>query len=207
MKGFLLRVILKLYISTFRYNFFENEEVARLASEGKRLVFFCWHNQLALSVGKSGRYKFVSMISRSKDGDILTPLVESFGHFVVRASSSRGASAGVIEMLEQMNNGFHAAMAVDGPKGPKYVAKPGTLYLAKKADCILVPVICNCKRFFRFNSWDNFIMPKPFAKIDLHLFEPIILSDSVEKDVVEKELEDVQNKIMELTRVYSKDII
>jgi len=50
-------------------------------------------------------------------------------------------------------------------------------------------------------------MPKPFAKIDLHLFEPIILSDSVEKDVVEKELEDVQNKIMELTRVYSKDII
>jgi len=196
-----------MYISTFRHSLTIDKEVDRLADEGKRLVFFCWHNQLALSVGKSGRYKFVSMISRSKDGDILTPLVESFGHAVVRASSSKGASAGIIEMLEFMNNGYYAAMAVDGPKGPKYEAKPGILYLAKKADCIIIPVLGDCDRFFRFGSWDNFILPKPFAKIDLHLCAPIIISDSVEKDVIEKELAEVQNKIMELTRVHSKNII
>ncbi|PLX65914.1 MAG: hypothetical protein C0603_13135 [Denitrovibrio sp.] len=207
MKGFLIRLILRMYISTFRHNLVIDEEVVKLASDGKRLVFFCWHNQLALSVGQSNRFKFVSMISRSSDGDILTPLVESFGHAVVRASSSKGASAGVIEMLEYMDKGFHAAMAVDGPKGPKYKAKAGTLYLAKKADCVLVPVICDCTSFFRFGSWDNFIMPKPFAKIDLRLETPIILSDSVEKSVVNKELAEVQNKIMELTRVYSKNII
>lgn len=207
MKDLFIRLVLKLYISTFRYNLVVNEEVEKLASEGKRLVFFCWHNQLALSLGKSGKFKFVSMISRSKDGDILAPLVESFGHKVVRASSSRGASAGVIEMLSFMDEGYHAAMAVDGPKGPVYEAKPGTLYLAKKADCILVPVLGNCKRFFRFNSWDKFIMPKPFAKIDLTLLSPIKLSDSVDKDDVENELKNVQDKIMEMTRVYSKDIL
>ncbi len=198
-----------MYISTFRHKLVVDEEIDRLANEGgKRLVFFCWHNQLALSVGKSGRYRFVSMISRSKDGDILAPpLVESFGNAVVRASSSKGASAGLMEMLEYMNKGFHAAMAVDGPKGPKYEVKAGTLYLAKKADCILVPVLGNCTSFFRFNSWDNFILPKPFAKVDLRLESPIMISDSLDKDVVEDELAKIQNKIMELTRVYSKDII
>ncbi|ADD67123.1 protein of unknown function DUF374 [Denitrovibrio acetiphilus DSM 12809] len=207
MKGFLIRLILKLYLSTFRHNLHTDEAVTKLTKEGKRIVFFCWHNQLALSLGQSGIYRFASMISRSKDGDILAPVVESFGHVVVRASSSKGASAGLIEMLEHMNKGYHAAMAVDGPKGPKYQAKPGALYLAKKADCILVPVLCNCKSFFRFNSWDNFILPKPFAKVDLHLLKPIQISESVDKETVEQELAEVQKNIMELTRVYSKDII
>ncbi len=131
-----------------------------LPMRGKDLFFFCWHNQLALSVGKSGRYRFVSMISRSKDGDILAPLVESFGNAVVRASSSKGASAGLMEMLEYMNKGFHAAMAVDGPKGPKYEVKAGTLYLAKKkADCILVPVLGNCTSFFQVQQLGQLYPP------------------------------------------------
>jgi len=207
MKALLIRLIFRLYLSTFRYNVSVDEKVIKLADDGKRLVFFCWHNQLAITFGKSKRFRFVSMISRSKDGDLLAPLVESFGHAVVRASSSKGASAGLIEMLEYMNKGYHAAMAVDGPKGPVYKAKPGTLYLAKKADGILVPVLANCKSFFRFNSWDKFILPKPFAKVDLHLCAPIQLSESLDKDDVERELQEVENKIMELTRVHSEDIL
>jgi len=207
MKSFFVKLVLRLYISTFRYNFVVDEEVNRLASEGKKLVFFIWHNQLALILAKSGTFKFVTMVSRSKDGDLVAPLIESFGHKVVRASSSRGASAGVMEMLAHMGDGYHVAMAADGPKGPVYEAKPGVLYLAKKADCILVPVLTNCKSFMRFSSWDKFIMPKPFAKVDLHVLAPIMISESAEKDDVENELKDVQNKIMEMTRVYSKDII
>jgi len=207
MKGLLIKFLLRIYLSTFRHRLHIDPEVEKLLAEGKRLVFFCWHNQLALSVGKSRKYRFVSMISRSRDGDLLAPLVESLGHAVVRASSSRGGSAGLIEMLEYMDRGYHGAMAVDGPKGPVYKAKPGVLYLAKKADRIIVPVLGSCKSFIRFNSWDKFIMPKPFAKVDLHLLKPIIISGSVEKDDVEKELADAENKIMELTRVYSKDIL
>ncbi|PLX70266.1 MAG: hypothetical protein C0602_05495 [Denitrovibrio sp.] len=207
MKALLIQFIFKLYISTFRYSVIVDDNVIKLADEGKRLVFFCWHNQLAITFGQSKRFKFVSMISRSKDGDLLAPLVESFGHAVVRASSSKGASAGLMEMVEYMDKGYHAAMAVDGPKGPVYKAKPGTLYLAKKADRILVPVLGNCTRFFRFKSWDRFILPKPFAKVNLHLCAPITISSSLEKEDVEQELSEVENKIMELTRVHSENII
>lgn len=207
MKGLLIRLLVRIYISTFRYNVTEDEEVTRLADAGKRLVFITWHNQLALFLGKSGMHKTVSMVSRSKDGDMFAPLLEGFGHAVVRASSSRGASAGVMEMLDYMNKGYHAGMAVDGPKGPVYVVKPGSLYLAKKADRVIVPVSCNCKRFFRFGSWDRFILPKPFAKIDIQLGKPFIISDSTEKEVVESELSEIQKTFMDQTRVYSKDII
>jgi lysophospholipid acyltransferase (LPLAT)-like uncharacterized protein len=208
MKSFLVTLILKIYMSTLRFNMIIHEDVDKLVKQGKRAVFFCWHNQLAILVGSSRKYRFVSMISRSKDGDLLAPFVKSMGHEVVRASSSRGASAGLMEMVELMEKeNCHGAMAVDGPKGPVYKAKPGVLYLAKKADNIIVPVLGNTKRFYRFNSWDKFIMPKPFAKIDLHLLSPIHISDSVEKEDVDRELHEVENKIMEMTRVYSKDII
>jgi len=127
MKGFLLRFIVKLYMSTFRHRIFVDEEVEKLTAEGKKFVFFCWHNQLMVFLGQSSKYKTVTMISRSKDGDLFAPLVEGLGHTVVRASSSKGASTGLIEMLEHMDKGFHAAMAADGPKGPVYQAKPGVL--------------------------------------------------------------------------------
>lgn len=207
MKGALLRFILRIYMSTFRYNLYMDEETARLRDAGKRLVFFCWHNQLLLLLGSRRDMRVVTMISRSSDGDLFAPFVESFGHTVVRASSSRGGSAGLMEMLEHMNKGFHAAMAADGPKGPVYKAKPGVLYLAKKADKIMVPVICNCKRFYRFSSWDRFILPKPFARIDVRLCAPLHIGGSLEKPDVENELTQVQNKIMELTRDYSEDIV
>jgi lysophospholipid acyltransferase (LPLAT)-like uncharacterized protein len=207
MKSFLYKVIIKLYISTFRYSLIVDPEVVRLADAGKRLVFFVWHNQLALMLSKSGRFRFVTMVSRSKDGAVVAPVIESFGHRVVRASSSKGASAGLLEMLELMKDGCHGAMAVDGPKGPVYKAKPGVLFLAKKADCILVPVVGDCTRFFRFRSWDGFILPKPFAKVTLHVCRPLIVSAETDKDTVEEELAEVENKIMELTRVHSQNII
>lgn len=196
-----------MYISTFRYSVSVDENIERLAKEGKRIVFFCWHNQLSFIVSQGTQFRLVTMISRSRDGDLIAPLVESFGHSVVRASSSKGASAGLMEMLEYMDSGCHAAMAADGPKGPVYKMKPGSLYLAKKADRILVPVVGDCKHFFRFSSWDRFILPKPFAKIDLHLCAPVTISDSLEKADVESELAEVENKMMELTRVHSQNIL
>lgn len=207
MKAFLIKSVLKMYISTFRYNLTVGDNVQKLLDEGKRLVLCSWHNQLGLIVGKADHYRAVTMISRSKDGEILANVVKSMGMEVVRASSSKGASTGTMEMLEYMKKGHHAIMAVDGPKGPVYEFKSGTLYLAKKTDKVIVPIVCNCKRFFRFNSWDKFLLPKPFAKIDIYLPEAFVLSDSVEKADVEKEAKEVENKMMELTRVYSKDII
>lgn len=206
-KTFLIKTLAKLYISTFRYNVKGKEIIDNLTKSKTRVVMPLWHNQLLCIIGNDYGFKVVTMISRSQDGGYFSAVVESLGHTVIRASSSRGASAGTMEMLYGMSKGFHAVMASDGPKGPKYKMKSGSLYLAKKADCIIVPVLADCKRFYRFNSWDNFILPKLFSKIDVTFCEPIRVSASVDKADIERELKEVENKIMELTSVYSKNII
>jgi len=204
-----IKFAVKLYLFTFRYRLEGYERFNELASRKKRIVFLLWHNQLMGIVGfRNKNHKFVTMISRSKDGDMFTPVVESMGNNkVVRASSSRGAAAGTLEMLEFMNKGWHGAMAADGPKGPKYQVKSGGLYLAKKADCILVPLLMDCKRFWRTRSWDNFVIPKPFSKITMIFGEPIYVSDSLDKETMAAELADVQNKMMESTSVNCKNIL
>lgn len=206
-KAKIISFIVRLYISTFRYTVKGKDAVDRLMADKKRLVVSVWHNQLLCVSDRYEGIRLTTMISRSKDGGYFAALVESLGIHVVRASSSRGASAGTLEMLEMMNKGYHAIMAADGPKGPKFRIKMGSLYLAKKADRIIVPMFADCKRFYRFNSWDNFILPKLFAKIDITFGDPIYVSDSIDKETMEKELADIQNKLMEQTSVYSKNII
>lgn len=207
MKLFLIKTIAKLYISTFRYRVHGLEVMDKIIKDKKRAVISLWHNQLLCVVGRSYGFNVVTMISRSQDGGYFAALVNTLGHKVVRASSSRGASAGTLEMVEEMNRGSHAAMAADGPKGPKYKIKSGGLYLAKKTDGLIVPVLADCKSFFRFNSWDNFILPKPFARVDVTFCDPIQVSLSMEKEDIEKDLAMEQEKIMELTRALSKHII
>lgn len=207
-KVMLVKILVRLYLSTFRYRLKGFGEFEKLA-ETKRIVFLLWHNQLMGIVGfRNRKHKFVTMISRSKDGDLFAPVVEAMGNNrVVRASSSRGASAGTLEMLEFMNRGWHGAMAADGPKGPKYEVKAGGLFLAKKADCILIPLLMDCKRFWRTRSWDNFIIPKPFSRITLTFAEPIYVTDSADKEITAAELSDVQKKMMDATSANCKNIL
>lgn len=207
MKTYLLTLFARLYIATFRYRVHGLDVVEKIMKDNKRAVFSLWHNQLLCIVGRHYGFDVVTMISRSQDGGYFTSLVQKVGYKVVRASSSRGASVGTHEVVNEMNKGQHAAMAADGPKGPKYKIKSGGIYLAKKTDGIIVPVLADCTSFFRFNSWDNFILPKPFARVDVTFCEPIYVSPSVEKEDIAKELAEEQEKIMELTRVYSKNII
>ncbi|MCD8553648.1 lysophospholipid acyltransferase family protein [Seleniivibrio sp.] len=207
-KVFIVKTLVKIYLSTFRYRLKGFEDFEKLA-ETKRIVFLLWHNQLMGIVGfRNKKHPFVTMISKSKDGDLFAPVVEAMGkNKVVRASSSKGAASGTLEMLDLMNKGWHGAMAADGPKGPKYQVKTGGLYLAKKADCILVPLLMDCKRFWRTRSWDNFLIPKPFSRITLIFSEPIYVSDSLNKETTAAELSDVQKKMMEATSADCKNIL
>ena len=207
-KVFLVKILVKMYLSTFRYSCKGLKEFDKL-TENKRAVFLVWHNQLIGIVGfKNKKYKFVTMISRSKDGDLFTPVAEAMGNNkVVRASSSKGAAAGTLEMLRWMEKGWHGAMAADGPKGPKYQVKAGGLYLAKKSDRIIVPIVMDCKRFWRTRSWDNLIIPKPFSRITLTFAEPIYVSDSLDKETTDAELSEVQKKMMEATSAHCKNIL
>ena len=113
------------------------------------------------------------MTSRSFDGEYIARIIQKLGFVAVRGSSSRGAVGAVFGMRQQLEQGHGVVFTIDGPRGPRYVAKPGPVLLAKKTG---VPISCfyvAVERAWILNSWDQMIIPKPFSRAAIYASSPI----------------------------------
>jgi len=113
------------------------------------------------------------MTSRSFDGEYIARIIESFGFKAVRGSSSRGAVRALLGMHTVIEREGVAAFTIDGPRGPVYVAKPGPTLLARNTGqpirCFYVAV----RDAWVLNSWDRFLIPKPFTRAHVRWSAPI----------------------------------
>jgi hypothetical protein len=113
------------------------------------------------------------MVSSSFDGELIARVVNRLGYRVVRGSSTRGAAAALLGMREQAEQGAYTSFTADGPKGPRFVAKPGPLLLARSTQ---QPIYCfhlAPLRAWQLNTWDRLLIPKPFTKVHLRWAGPI----------------------------------
>ena len=98
----------------------------------------------------------------------------------------------MVEMIKAMRTGIPTAFTVDGPKGPRYEAKPGAVLLAKKTGNPIMPFVVECKRFKTIGSWDRLQIPIPLTRAKLLIGEPIYVdadANSGEIDVKRRELQ------------------
>jgi len=150
----------------------------RLVPEEQAIIVF-WHNKLfymsycvtARCIQK-GRDVAV-LISSSRDGEYMARAAEKLGAKVVRGSSSRLGEAGFRKLCRWAERGASLCVAPDGPKGPKYEVKEGTIYLAQKTGLPILPVSCRAKETLTLGSWDNFVVPLPFTDVEVRCADPI----------------------------------
>jgi lysophospholipid acyltransferase (LPLAT)-like uncharacterized protein len=105
------------------------------------------------------------MTSRSFDGEYIARIIERFGFVAVRGSSSRGGPGALLGMNRALASGHIAAFTIDGPRGPRFVAKPGPVLLARMSG---VPILCfylAAERPWLLRSWDAMMVPRPFSKV------------------------------------------
>jgi lysophospholipid acyltransferase (LPLAT)-like uncharacterized protein len=138
-----------------------------------RAVIVLWHEHLpALIRIFSGRGIHV-LISRSADGDWAARACESFGYRVHRGSSTRGGAQGMRTLIRGMETGGGlAGMALDGPRGPRRIPKPGSRWLARQRAAAVVPVWVEARRAFRLKTWDRSLIPWPFSKVTVRVGKP-----------------------------------
>jgi len=129
-------------------------------------VIGLWHQDLPACLAAFKNKNIAVLISQSGDGSKFAKLAESLGYNVFRGSSSKGQSE-VKHLLKALRSGKSAGMALDGPKGPALVAKPGAEWLCKKADIPLAKVQVKYGRVARLGSWDKTFIPLPFSKITI----------------------------------------
>ncbi len=164
--------------------------------KGQRVVYVLWHQNI-LSVLLTRIYEKVGIVvSASFDGELIAAPAELLGYRAIRGSSSKNSVSALKEMLQFIKTNS-VAVTPDGPKGPPYKIKEGAVFLAYMAKLPIIPVIVHTRRKWQFNSWDRFILPKPFSLTEIHYMDPVYITSKDEIASKCVEIEDMMIKAHE----------
>ena len=168
--------------------------------ENHNYVFAVLHSQQCGLYSILNRENMFSMISRSTDGDLVALSGGRVGINSVRGSSKRGGATAALELIDKVKNGYSAALAIDGPRGPVGVVKPGVVQIAKNGGAPIIPMAWQTKSKYilKLPTWDKLLIPLLFVKAVALYGEPIdVPSDATEEQIEEIRLK-VENEIKRL---------
>ncbi len=176
----LLRAIFFLLSSTYRVQKTIGRDVAdRSVADPKSVYAPCyWHQHHVLCSAmirdwiRRG-FKACFLISASVDGEVPDRVARAWGAEVIRGSANQTGALVLRDMQQMMKRGVSIVTTADGPNGPKYEFKPGTVLMARIGGAPMVPLACAADRAWYLNRWDDFMIPKPFARVVLAVGEPL----------------------------------
>jgi hypothetical protein len=112
----------------------------------EQIILAFWHGRmLMIPFLKKGRPASV-MISRHKDGELISRTMQRFGIGSSRGSSTRGGMSALKDMLRLAAKGTSLVFTPDGPKGPKYIAQIGAIQAAKATGLSIYPVTYGARK-------------------------------------------------------------
>ena len=161
-----------------------------------------WHNRLLVLPYILKRFTparhGAALISASRDGDLLTDAIQRFGFDVVRGSSSRMGSTALLQLSQVLAGGGDVVITPDGPRGPVYELGPGPVFLAQKTGAPVLPINLEYSSCWRFNSWDRFILPRPFSQVRVTFADPLRIPPTTTPEEFEAERLHLQECMMSL---------
>jgi len=162
------------------------EEGGPASLDERPLVLSFWHNCVFPAIYVWRNLGIRVMSSDSFDGEYTGRIIRNFGFLKVRGSSSRGAVRALLEMRREVAQGETVAFTIDGPKGPKYVAKPGPVLLAKATGAPMVAFHIALERPWILKTWDACMIPRPFSRgfmrVSRKILAPANLDDGQMQD-------------------------
>jgi hypothetical protein len=136
-----------------------------------------WHQNCFAGILSHAKQGLYLLVSRSFDGDVISSVAHHLGLGAVRGSSSRGGQEALDKLIDMTRDGARSAFTVDGPKGPAYQPKRGIFQLASATGAPILPLLAIADRYWTFSkSWDQFRVPKPFARVAVIYAPPIQVS-------------------------------
>jgi lysophospholipid acyltransferase (LPLAT)-like uncharacterized protein len=183
-------LLIKFVGVTIRFETEGWENFERIERDGKIPIYCFWHNRIFAGTYFFRNRGIVVITSQSFDGEYIARFIQRFGYGAVRGSSTRGGVGALIEMIRLMKRGLPTGFTVDGPKGPRYVAKSGAVLLAKKTGNPMMPFVVEAEKFWTINSWDKLRIPKPFTRARVFIAEPVyVMAEASEIEIEKKRLE------------------
>ncbi len=158
-----------------------NRSVREKVIEGYgKAIYAFWHNRFFPLIFENRDSGIVILVSQSKDGDLIDAVLKKLGFNTVRGSSSKGAISALKALVREVLQGRSVALMPDGPKGPRYEVKEGVLALSKLTGVPIIPVSVVYSSYWELNSWDRFMIPKPFSKVIIGYGEPFLVDSDMD---------------------------
>lgn len=162
-------------------------------------IYAAWHGRILLMPYLYGWRRTRVLASRSGDGELVVRFVARFGMQAVRGSSSRGGAGALRALRRLLTSGTDVFVVPDGPKGPREIAKPGIVLLARLSGAPIVPMAVGASREWRLGSWDEFRIPKPFSRCVMRFGEPIRIARDIGRDGEEATRKEVESALHALS--------
>lgn len=183
--------------TTWRYRIHGWEHITAARASGRPLLYVLWHSRILPLLYHRRGEGVALLISRHRDGGYLSTLAERWGYRVVRGSSRRGGEAGLLGLVRYLRSGAEVALTPDGPQGPAERMKPGALAAAQHADALVIAAGARVSTAWGIESWDRFLIPKPFAAVDVVYSAPFAVGQG--KDALRRALATAQAALERVT--------
>jgi hypothetical protein len=187
---------------TTRKRYIGAEELLDHWRRGKQVILAFWHGRILLMPFPYQTYrgsKACIMNSIHRDGEIITRVIKRFGVRAVRGSSTRGWMGGLKGLLEAYRQGYDLIVVPDGPRGPRYQAKPGVLQLARATGASIFPVTYGAAWKTTIDSWDRLLIPFPFSRVTYVIGRPLVVPADVSPQVMEEKRQELQETLLAIT--------
>ncbi|MFM7543492.1 MAG: DUF374 domain-containing protein [Ignavibacteria bacterium] len=156
-------LLLRLIASSWRYSHIGSQPDKHVPS-----IIVFWHEHMLAGWHAHRYFKPRALVSKSKDGAILSKILHGWGIHTIRGSSSNSGKEALELVIDSLEAGMHIVMTPDGPRGPRQVFKPGASIASIRADVPIYLARIHELSCFTFNkSWDAFKLPLPFSRIEI----------------------------------------
>ena len=179
-------LLIKLLMLSCRVINVEGEEEEKKIRTAGGAVYVTWHQRMSYLSHCLGSRHVTVMISRSRDGEYGARIVKWLGLKDVRGSSTRGGYRAMKDLIQKLMHGEAGGILADGPLGPARDAKMGSVVIARDAGVPLISVLWGADRCWTLNSWDRYLIPKPFARVVIRFGKPVHIPRSARGEELEK---------------------
>ena len=166
---------------TSKVNLKNRKKIENLLERNESFIYSFWHDQLLMCpLTWQSNSSIKVLISKHRDGDIIAQLISNLGFEAIRGSThktnkikNKGGLLSARKMIKSLKNGISIGISPDGPKGPRHKVSEGILSISRLSKSVILPVGIGFKKKWVLNTWDKFIIPKPFNEITVIWGDPI----------------------------------
>ncbi|PYU69356.1 MAG: hypothetical protein DMG49_13500 [Acidobacteria bacterium] len=174
--------VIRMLGPTLRYEVLGWQHAERVHASGKRCIWAFWHRIILPIVWWHRDHGVVVMNTTAFDGQWTRKVIEWLGFLAV--------------MARRLDVGVDCAFTIDGPRGPRYVAKPGPVMLARKTGCPILVFHIGVDRGKTFEqTWDHFLLPAPFARTAILFAPPIYVPKDASAELMEAKHAEMQREL------------